>query len=523
MVTLVILAVLAIEGPSEDALFPRELAPGVFVLGSSQKFNAENLGWVVLEDRVILVGVPDPQRIPRLLEQIAQTSSKPIGAAIVLQARSVDLESASAFARRGIDIVIQKDGATVLRAAFERVPADVATSARNHIREFADRVELGNGQHKIEVIDVGRFAGPGVAVAYLSQPRILFVGALCVHGPRAELAGTDTLGWLSALSKLQGLPCRTVVPGRGSVGDASLLEREQRFLRELRRQVGHLVAQSRSLEDIVKEVKITSDYLVWMPYDHPTREDVEHVYRELTVPLAPFGIRDTLAVDSRPKALVLIGDSPHDPGHIEAGLRRALGGAGIVPYIAVDVRTLSAENLRQVQLLVMLRDGVIWPDGRDKAAVSWMTMEQQQAVVNFVEGGGGLLALHNSTALYPENGPFLKLIGGTYMGHGPLERFRVSVRDRSHPITQGVNDFEVADEQHTPTTDRTRVHLLLESRSSEGTMGVAGWVHQVGRGRVCYLANGHTREAQNHPEFQKLLQNAALWCLGGEQGQKQKR
>ena len=114
-------------------------------------------------------------------------------------------------------------------------------------------------------------------------------------------------------------------------------------------------------------------------------------------------------------------------------------------------------------------------------------------------------------ALYPEGGPFLRLIGGTFNGHGPLERFRVIVLDHDHPITRGVDDFEVADEQHTPGHDHARVHLLLESRSSEGTAGAAGWAHQPGRGRVCYLTNGHTREAQDHPEFQRLVRNAALW------------
>ena len=166
----------------------------------------------------------------------------------------------------------------------------------------------------------------------------------------------------------------------------------------------------------------------------------------------------------------------------------------------------------------MLRDGVVWPNGRDKPAVGWMTLEQEQAVVDFVQRGGGLLALHNSTALYPKGGPFLKLIGGTFNGHGPLERFRVIVLDHSHPITRGVEDFEVADEQHTPAPDRASVHLLLESRSTEGTSGAAGWARQVGRGRVSYLANGHTREALDHPEFQKLVRNAALWSLGGEEG-----
>jgi type 1 glutamine amidotransferase len=115
--------------------------------------------------------------------------------------------------------------------------------------------------------------------------------------------------------------------------------------------------------------------------------------------------------------------------------------------------------------------------------------------------------------LYPADGPYLDLVGGRYTGHGPLERFRVEVVDPGHPVARGVSGFFVADEQHTPACDEGRVHLLLRSRSDDGKTGVAGWVREPGRGRVCHLANGHTREALLHPMFQTLLRNAVRWCL----------
>jgi hypothetical protein len=61
-----------------------------------------------------------------------------------------------------------------------------------------------------------------------------------------------------------------------------------------------------------------------------------------------------------------------------------------------------------------------------------MTPEQESAVVRFVENGGSFLNLHNSMGLYPDNGPYLKLVGGRYIGHGPLERFRTEVVDSDH-------------------------------------------------------------------------------------------
>ncbi len=111
------------------------------------------------------------------------------------------------------------------------------------------------------------------------------------------------------------------------------------------------------------------------------------------------------------------------------------------------------------------------------------------------------------------HGPYLDLVGGRYIGHGPLERFRVEVVDSDHPITRGVSAFFVADEQHTPPYDEGRVHLLLRNRSDDGKVAAAGWVREPGRGRLCHLANGHTREALLHPMYQKLLRNAVRWCL----------
>ncbi len=263
-------------------------------------------------------------------------------------------------------------------------------------------------------------------------------------------------------------------------------------------------------------MRLVPDYLVWMPYDTPLAEDVEHVYQELTVPHAPFNGKPPQPNDDRPHAFVLIGDQPHEPGHIEEGLRPVFAAAGVEPHFVVDVHALTAENLARVPLLVILRDGLMRPQAADQPDYVWMTPEQEQAIVDFVHRGGGFLNLHNSMGLYPDNGPYLRLVGGRYIGHGPLERFRVEVVDREHPVTRGVEDFSVADEQHTPPYDAERVHLLLRNRSDNGETAAAGWVYEPGKGRLCHLANGHTRESLNHPMYQRLMQNAVRWCLKQE-------
>jgi hypothetical protein len=47
-------------------------------------------------------------------------------------------------------------------------------------------------------------------------------------------------------------------------------------------------------------------------------------------------------------------------------------------------------------------------------------------------------------------------------------------------------------------------------------VAAAGWVYEPGKGRLCHLANGHTREALRHPMYQRLLRNAVAWCLRKE-------
>ncbi len=503
-------------GAAQAAVEPTpslQLAPGVYALPSSDRFGSANLGWVVFADHVILVGAPHPELVARCLDEVEAREKKPVRGAVLTHLRAGEREAAVFLAEKGISILAPGDTARDLRQAFPRIFAGVDGPGGPRLREFRDRLELRDATQHLVVLDLGHAAGPGNAAAVVPGAGVLFAGELCANGPRAALPGSRTEHWVHRLAELEKLASRTVVPGFGSFGGPEILARQRRYLLELRRQVAYLVAQGRPLADILYEVRIEPEWLVWMPYDQPRPEDIEHVHSELTVPRAPFALRPFSPDDTRPRALALIADRFHEPAHIEAALAPVLERAGVDARFTVDVRALTAENLKQVQLLVILRDGMLWPRGHDQPYVVWMAPEQERAVVDFVEAGGGLLALHNSMGLYPEGGPYLKLAGGTYQGHGPLERFRVRVVDSQHPVTRGVTAYEVADEQHTPRPDAGAVHPILESRSDEGVTAAAGWVREVKKGRVCHLANGHTREALLHPMVGTLIENAIRWCL----------
>ena len=213
----------------------------------------------------------------------------------------------------------------------------------------------------------------------------------------------------------------------------------------------------------------------------------------------------------RPQALALVGDRYHSPIHARDALSRALVLENIPVTFIENTSALGAESLSGRQLLIILRDGMNWPNGYEAEHVQWMTDGQQQAIWDFVHGGGGFLALHNAQGIYPAGGLYYKLFGGDYGGHPEPYVFTVRVEDKNHPVTAGVEDFDIFDEQHTVKYYLDREHLLLRSIARSNLSAPAGWWREVGKGRFVYLAPGHTPEALNHPMTQRLIRNAARW------------
>jgi type 1 glutamine amidotransferase len=488
-----------------------EIAPGIHAAGFSDRYHSANCGWVALGQETLLIDLPRGIPAAEFLALVSATTGKPARTLALTHTQDGDPLILHSLVERGITRVVTS---SEIRTRLLAAPGAAGAFDPSIVHAVSDRTPIGDAAVPVDFVPFDVFSPEGCAAVHLPERAVLFVGPLVNNGPRAPLSGRDTELWIAALRRLEALAPVRVVPGFGSWGGPEILSRQRRFLAELRRQVGYHIAQGRPLAGLSDQVRLPIAELVWMPYDNPTAEDIASVYRELTVPIAPFHGRARAATDRRPHALILIGDQPHEPGHIEEGLRPAFEATGVVPHFTVDVNALSAKNLAEVGLLVILRDGLQRPDRDGRTNYTWMTAEQEKAVVDFVEGGGGFLNLHNAMGLYPPGGQYLDLVGGRYIGHGPLERFRVEVVDPDHPVTRGVGAFYAADEQHTPPYDAGRVHLLLRNRSDDGkVVAAAGWVREPGRGRLCHLANGHTREALLHPMYQRLLRNAVRWCL----------
>jgi len=247
-------------------------------------------------------------------------------------------------------------------------------------------------------------------------------------------------------------------------------------------------------------------------------------------------------------AFALIGDRYHNSDYIRVGLGKTLGkDLGLSIDFCDEVKMLGNEQLAGRRLLIILRDGMLWPGGyggqessnagyvatgrpkivsepavppSDGKPLYWITAEQGRAVKEFAAGGGGVLFMHNVTYISPHNDDFRDVLGAVTEGHPPIRTFKVKVTNHGHPITRGVQDFVVTDEQHYMQYQKDPKHLLLESVNEEGktykelgASAQAGWAYDYGKGRVCYLAPGHLLTVLWNPEYEKLQRNAVRWLM----------
>jgi type 1 glutamine amidotransferase len=240
------------------------------------------------------------------------------------------------------------------------------------------------------------------------------------------------------------------------------------------------------------------------------------------------------------RVLALIGDRYHNSDYIRVALTKIYEGLNVTVDYTVNYEKLSRNLLKNYDLFVCLRDGMIWPGGYlgpdaytayeaglenredfpQAKPVMWITEEQAGALKEFVESGHSFYSLHNNSHVSVSNKTYRDVQGGAYIGHPTLRPFRVRVVNETHPITRGIKDFVVNDEQHYVDYDKDKKYILLEAENVDGlnydkygTKSIAGWAYDYGKGRVVFTSVGHTIHALWAPEYVKLQRNAMRWLM----------
>ncbi len=250
-------------------------------------------------------------------------------------------------------------------------------------------------------------------------------------------------------------------------------------------------------------------------------------------------------------ALALIGDESHNSDYIRSGLGSNLvDDYGLAIDFTDEEKIISYDNLKHYKIFIFFRNGNRYPTGRwfatywnpkdiekevisdppiekaiGRGSVGWMTEQQGRDIKRWVSEGGSLWAWHNNSAASLKNEDYHDVEGALYAGHPPIRPFRVVITNKNHPITKGVNDFVVTDEQHYVRYDKDPKYILARSvyegqgepwkdnfgRANNSAEAV--WAYEYGKGRVCFTAPGHMVSALFNPEYIKLQHNAVRWLL----------
>jgi type 1 glutamine amidotransferase len=200
--------------------------------------------------------------------------------------------------------------------------------------------------------------------------------------------------------------------------------------------------------------------------------------------------------------LLYVGHGGHDWKGFAAVLGEVLDKTGDFKMtVAQSLDELKAGNLRKYDVVLFYGSGRNFTDPA-----------QEQGLDAFVRAGGGLAGVH-ATDAFKKSDVYWHLMAGRFTTHGG-GKFPVVIVDKKHPITAGIEDFEISDETYQNSFHpKAKIHSLLRCNRGREQQTMA-WVQQVGKGRVFCTTLGHGKAAWDNPAFQRLVVRGLYWAAG---------
>ncbi len=225
------------------------------------------------------------------------------------------------------------------------------------------------------------------------------------------------------------------------------------------------------------------------------------------------------------RALLLMGGPDyHNQAFHYAELAGILSGEGGVDLrITDDLGVLNPQDLAPYQVVIN------W------STFVQPTADQVQSLLDVVDGGTGFLGLHGATATFWNSSAYLSMLGSRFLRHDPYKKFLVEIDDSSHPITRGIQSFEIEDELYELGGKVSEFAQFAESVNQgnpyggeartlgEGPLAMDITVlasseghpllysRMFGKGRVHYNALGHDTRALANPNYRQLVLQALEW------------
>jgi len=156
----------------------------------------------------------------------------------------------------------------------------------------------------------------------------------------------------------------------------------------------------------------------------------------------------------------------------------------------------------------------------------WQKIIEEQAKVfsECISEGKPLVALHHSICAFDDWPEYYNIIGGKYF-HKPTEvngkeypacsyihdiNFNVRIVNKNHPVTLGLEDFEIFDEAYKGYYVEPGVIPLLTTEDARSNP-VIGWTKEYGKATIVTIQCGHGVSTFRSDDFRKLLKQSVIW------------
>lgn len=153
-----------------------------------------------------------------------------------------------------------------------------------------------------------------------------------------------------------------------------------------------------------------------------------------------------------------------------------------------------------------------------------LPLPDKEAFLTWIKSGKGFVGIHAANDTFHDYPPFIEMIGGEFLTHGPQVEVEVINQDPKHPATRHAPpSFKVFDEIYiVKNFHREKVHGLLTLDKHPNT-GVPGdypiaWCKAYGKGKVFYTSLGHRVDVVQKPEYAAHILGGLLWTMGLEPG-----
>lgn len=152
--------------------------------------------------------------------------------------------------------------------------------------------------------------------------------------------------------------------------------------------------------------------------------------------------------------------------------------------------------------------------------MSQISDEESEGLRKAIASGVGLAGCHGGLIdSFRNDTEYQYMVGGQFVKHpGGQIKYKVNISNKTDPITQDINDFELTTEQYYIHFDPI-IEILATTKFTgdhdewiEGIEMPVVWKKTYGKGKVFYSALGHSADVFEIPEAWSLMTRGVEWA-----------